>query len=52
MSAKPNRLQGQTSPYLLQHLYNPVDWQPWGEKALKEAEERNVPIFLYFTKTY
>ncbi|MCP3980111.1 MAG: thioredoxin domain-containing protein [bacterium] len=42
----PNHLQGQTSPYLLQHLYNPVDWHPWGDEALALAAERDCPIFL------
>ena len=42
----PNRLANETSPYLLQHKDNPVDWQPWGEEALAEAAERDVPILL------
>jgi uncharacterized protein YyaL (SSP411 family) len=42
----PNRLAGETSPYLLQHANNPVDWFPWGEEALSEARRRNVPILL------
>ncbi|MFB6265248.1 MAG: thioredoxin domain-containing protein, partial [Bradymonadaceae bacterium] len=33
-------------PYLLEHAHNPVDWQPWDERALEEARERDVPIFL------
>ena len=41
-----NRLSGETSPYLLQHKDNPVDWHPWGEEALATARERNVPILL------
>jgi len=41
-----NRLARQTSPYLLQHAHNPVDWWPWGEEAFEEARRRNVPIFL------
>ncbi|MCE7974234.1 MAG: thioredoxin domain-containing protein [Leptolyngbya sp. PLA1] len=41
-----NRLQGSTSPYLLQHAHNPVDWWPWGEDAFAEARRRDVPIFL------
>ncbi len=41
-----NRLAGETSPYLLQHAHNPVDWYPWGEEALATASERDVPIFL------
>jgi len=42
----PNRLAGETSPYLLQHKDNPVDWRPWGEEALAEASKRDVPILL------
>ncbi len=42
----PNRLIHATSPYLLQHAYNPVDWYPWGEDALRHARESNRPIFL------
>jgi uncharacterized protein YyaL (SSP411 family) len=42
----PNRLAGETSPYLLQHKDNPVDWHPWGEQALAEAREREAPILL------
>ncbi|HEX4825164.1 MAG TPA: thioredoxin domain-containing protein [Candidatus Polarisedimenticolaceae bacterium] len=41
-----NHLAGQTSPYLLQHQYNPVDWYPWGEEALAKAKRENKPIFL------
>ena len=41
-----NRLIDETSPYLLQHAHNPVDWYPWGEEAFEAARERNVPIFL------
>jgi uncharacterized protein YyaL (SSP411 family) len=41
-----NRLANETSPYLLQHKDNPVDWQPWGEEALAEAAERDVPVLL------
>jgi uncharacterized protein len=46
MSPKPNHLAGQTSPYLLQHLYNPVDWYPWGEEALEKAEREDKPILI------
>src|SRR5712692_2458299 len=42
----PNRLAGETSPYLLQHKDNPVDWRPWGEEALAEARERDVPLLV------
>src|ERR671932_2782353 len=41
-----NRLAGETSPYLLQHADNPVDWYPWGEEALARAREENRPILL------
>jgi uncharacterized protein len=42
----PNRLAGETSPYLLQHAGNPVDWYPWGEAALARARRENKPILL------
>jgi uncharacterized protein YyaL (SSP411 family) len=41
-----NRLSQSTSPYLLQHAHNPVDWHPWGEEALSKAKAENKPIFL------
>jgi uncharacterized protein len=41
-----NRLAGETSPYLLQHAENPVDWYPWGEEALARAKAEDRPIFL------
>jgi uncharacterized protein YyaL (SSP411 family) len=41
-----NRLAGETSPYLLQHAENPVDWWPWGPEALAEARRRDCPILL------
>jgi uncharacterized protein len=41
-----NRLSTVTSPYLLQHAHNPVDWYPWGEEALNKARTENKPIFL------
>jgi uncharacterized protein YyaL (SSP411 family) len=41
-----NRLADQTSPYLRQHVDNPVDWYPWGEEAFEAARRRNVPILL------
>jgi uncharacterized protein len=41
-----NRLIDQTSPYLLQHAHNPVDWYPWGDEALAKAKEEDKPIFL------
>src|SRR5687768_9590639 len=42
----PNRLSEQTSPYLLQHAHNPVDWYPWGSEALQRARDEDRPIFL------
>jgi uncharacterized protein YyaL (SSP411 family) len=41
-----NRLALESSPYLLQHAHNPVDWRPWGDEAFAEARERDVPVFL------
>ena len=41
-----NRLAQETSPYLLQHAHNPVDWYPWGEEALAKARAEDKPIFL------
>jgi len=41
-----NHLQNETSPYLLQHVQNPVDWYPWGEEAMKLAEAQDKPILL------
>jgi uncharacterized protein YyaL (SSP411 family) len=43
---RENRLAGETSPYLLQHKNNPVDWHPWGPEALAEAQRQNKPILL------
>ena len=42
----PNRLAKETSPYLLQHAENPVDWYPWGDEAFEAARERGVPVLL------
>ncbi len=41
-----NQLAHETSPYLLQHADNPVDWHPWGDRAFQRAREENKPIFL------
>src|ERR671927_245419 len=41
-----NRLAAETSPYLLQHAENPVEWYPWGEEALRRAREEDRPILL------
>ncbi|MFL5768437.1 MAG: thioredoxin domain-containing protein, partial [Actinomycetota bacterium] len=47
MSERPaNHLAGSTSPYLLQHAHNPVDWYPWGDEALRRAREEDKPILL------
>ena len=43
---RANRLIGESSPYLLLHAYNPVDWYPWGEEAFERAREEDKPIFL------
>ncbi|HEV7381051.1 MAG TPA: DUF255 domain-containing protein, partial [Dyadobacter sp.] len=41
-----NRLSQETSPYLLQHAHNPVDWYPWGPEALQKAVTENKPILV------
>lgn len=46
MSKQTNHLAGQTSPYLLQHLYNPVEWYPWGSEALERAQREDKPILV------
>ena len=46
LANKPNHLLGQTSPYLQQHLYNPVDWYPWSKKAFLKAKKEHKMIFL------
>ncbi|MBW8049968.1 MAG: thioredoxin domain-containing protein [Cytophagales bacterium] len=43
---KPNKLIDQTSPYLLQHAYNPVNWYPWGKEALNKAKQEDKPIIV------
>ncbi len=43
---RPNRLIRETSPYLLQHAYNPVDWYPWGPEAFDRARQEDKPVFL------
>ena len=45
-SRHTNRLIHETSPYLLQHAHNPVDWYPWGAEALARAQAENRPILL------
>src|SRR6478609_3044638 len=44
--APPNRLSRESSPYLLQHADNPVDWYPWGTEALERARSEDKPILL------
>ena len=46
MPKHTNRLGNETSPYLLQHAHNPVDWYPWGEEALARAKAEDKPILL------
>jgi uncharacterized protein YyaL (SSP411 family) len=46
MASRTNRLATETSPYLLQHRHNPVDWYPWGEEVFARARAENRPIFL------
>ena len=41
-----NRLIDETSPYLLQHAHNPVDWRPWGPEVFEQAKREDKPIFL------
>ena len=43
---RSNRLAGESSPYLLQHAHNPVDWYPWGPEAFERARREEKPIFL------
>lgn len=46
VQGRENRLAGESSPYLLLHRHNPVDWYPWGEEALEKARREDKPIFL------
>jgi uncharacterized protein len=46
MESVADRLRGETSPYLLQHADNPVDWWPWGDEAFAAAAARDVPVLL------
>src|SRR3954469_11303877 len=46
MDPMPNRLAHETSPYLLQHADNPVDWWPWSAEAFEEARKTNKPVLL------
>lgn len=44
--SSPNRLAKETSPYLLQHAHNPVDWYPWGEEAFEKAKREDKPVLV------
>ena len=46
MNRAPNRLARETSPYLRQHMHNPVDWYPWGDEAFARARELDRPVML------
>ena len=46
VSMQPNHLIYESSPYLLAHAYNPVNWYPWGKEALQRAKDENKLIFL------
>src|SRR5665811_1644869 len=46
IGSMPNRLANETSPYLLQHAHNPVDWYPWGPEALETSKRDDKPILL------
>ena len=46
MEKSANKLINETSPYLLQHAYNPVNWYPWSEEALQKAKQENKPIIV------
>lgn len=45
-ASTPNRLANEKSPYLLQHVNNPVNWYPWGREAFDKAKSEDKPIFL------
>ncbi|MBC2578758.1 DUF255 domain-containing protein [Clostridium sp. DJ247] len=47
LNRKPNRLINEKSPYLLQHVHNPVDWYAWSKEAFEKAKSEDKPIFLY-----
>ncbi|MET0392407.1 MAG: thioredoxin domain-containing protein [Chitinophagaceae bacterium] len=46
MHRHTNKLSSETSPYLLQHAHNPVDWYPWGEEALNRAKQEDKPVLV------
>ncbi len=46
MTKHENRLAKESSPYLLQHAHNPVDWYPWGDEAFEKAKREDKPVFL------
>ena len=43
---RANHLAGESSPYLLQHMYNPVDWYPWGEAAFEKARNEQKMLII------
>lgn len=47
-----NHLANQSSPYLLQHALNPVDWYPWGEEAFEKARKEDKPVFFEYWLQY
>ena len=46
MQKKANKLAGESSPYLLQHAHNPVDWFPWGDEAINKAKQEDKPLLV------
>lgn len=46
INREPNRLSSESSPYLIQHQYNPVNWYPWGEEAFEKARKENKPLLI------
>ena len=46
MTSKPNKLIHATSPYLLQHAYNPVEWYPWCDEALEKAKKEDKLLLI------
>ncbi|HEX3080940.1 MAG TPA: DUF255 domain-containing protein, partial [Puia sp.] len=42
----PNRLAKESSPYLLQHAHNPVDWFPWGDEAIQKSRDEDKPMLV------
>ena len=46
MAGNPNKLAQETSPYLLQHAHNPVNWHPWGDEAMQKAQQEDKPMLV------